>query len=392
MPMLKKLSLILLTLLLHTATSMAGNSMPIIAYMGVPNNKSTDAAFKDFRECGFDVSLYGYSSLDQLITACRVAARHGVLVLGHCPETHKQPEYAARQLMKEEGFFGYVLQDEPSADRFRELQKEITRLKSVDKSHCFYINILPYYTDWILKLTKTKTYMEYVRMASATDCQQISFDYYPIEHKGLRVDWYYNLEMIRDESMRTGKPFWGFVLSVPHATYPQPTMGSLRLQIYANLAYGAQAIQYFTYWTPQPTKEYDYHNGPITAAGKKTSTYSLVQKMNRELRPIADLFYKARVTSVNHIGHKSKGTTLLSTMPKGIHELKCSGLNGAIVSQFSKAGRQYVAIVNKDYLSPITLSIKTDSGVVRVKKDMTTEKPATKYKIGAGDILLFRTN
>lgn len=364
--------------------------MPIIAYMGVPNTKTTDANFKDFRDCGFDVSLYGYASLDQMITACRTAARHGVKVLGHCPETHNTPELAARRLMQEEGFFGYVLQDEPSAPRIRELQKEIERLQTVDTKHCFYINLHPYLTDWILTHTKTKSYEEYLRIASATGCQQMSFDHYPIRREGINPDWYYNLEMIRAESIRSGKPFWAFVLSVPHGSYPQPTMASLRLQIYSNLAYGAQAIQYFTYWTPEVTKDYDFNNGPISQQGQKTRTYSLVQKMNRELRPIANLFYNAQVTAVNHIGMTSKGTIGLVLSPKNISNMKVSGKQGAVVSQFTKGGHHYMAVVNKDYLNSMTLSLKAARGVVRVNKDMTTAKPSTSYKVGAGDIIIFR--
>ena len=58
-------------------------------------------------------------------------------------------------------------------------------------------------------------------------------------------------------------------------------MGSLRLQVYANLAYGAKGIQYYTYWTPKAHDNYDYHDGPISYTGEKTKTYSLVKSMNR---------------------------------------------------------------------------------------------------------------
>lgn len=388
--MFRKLFVILILFTMHVAVIKADDSMPIIAYMGVPNTKTSDANFKDFRDCGFDVSLYGYSSLNQLIEACRVADRNGVKVLGHCPETHDLPEHSASILMNEKGFFGYVLQDEPSGERIIELDKEIRKLKSVDDKHCFYINLLPFYTDWILKLTKTKTYEDYLKTATATSCRQISFDHYPVTHKGLRKDWYYNLEMVRNESLRTKKPFWGFVLSVPHSEYPQPTLATLRLQAYTNLAYGAQAIQYFTYWTPKPTSKWDFHNGPISQDGKKTDTYYLVQNMNKELRPIADLFYKAEVTSVNHLARVPAHTKRMTSMPANITNLKTDGAQGAIVSQFKKNGKHYMAVVNKDYLNPMNLYIKTKNGVVKINKDLTEVTPADTYKVDAGDIILFR--
>lgn len=369
---------------------LAQDTMPILAYIGVPNYKTSDTQFRDFKDCGFDVSLYFYDSLDQLVTACRTAARQGVRIIGNCPEIYDQPEQAAKRLKNEPGFFGYMIKDEPSGPRIKDLQQDIARLKSVDNSHCFYINLYPYVADWILPITKTKTYEEYLRIASSTDCQQLSFDHYPVWKQGLSVEWFHNLEMVRNESLRTKKPFWAFVLSVPHIQYPQPTIEALRLQVYSNLAYGAQAIQYFTYWTPQPTKQYDFHNAPISRDGKKTDTYYLVQKMNRELRPIADLFYGAKVTNVRHIGSHPTGTKALRTTPTNINKLKVEGANGALVSEFIKGGHKYLAIVNKDYQRPIKLTIELKKGVVKVNKNLTTERPSTIYKIPAGDILLFR--
>lgn len=384
----QKIYAILLAILLSN-TTMAQDTMPIIAYIGVPNDRTSEVNYQDLRDCGFDVSLHGYASLTQLIEACHVAEKHGVRILGHCPETHLQPEFAARQLINEPGFFGYVLQDEPSAPRITELEREIERLKSVDTTHCFYINLNPYYGKWILDIIKTKTYEEYVQIAAETSCRQISFDFYPVTDKGLRWGWFYNLEVIRAESLRSGKPFWGFVLSVPHILYPQPTLASMRLQAYTNLAYGAQAIQYFTYWTPEPTTEYDFHNGPISVDGYKTETYDLVRQMNTELRPIANLFYGAKVTDVSHIGIIPKRAKALKKAPTNIRYIKAEGKWGAVISQFTKDKNQYMAIVNKDHQNTLTLHIKSNDKVVRINKNMTSEKITNTYTIQPGDILLF---
>lgn len=365
--------------------------MPIIAYIGVPNDKSTDEHFNDFSKCGFNVSLHGYASLAELIEACDVAQRHGVRILGHCPETHLTPEKAAARLKDHRGFFGYVLQDEPSAQEIVQLQKEIVRLRKVDDQHCFYINLLPYYDKWILAHTKTKTYDEYLDAAVSTSCQQLSFDYYPVTKKGLRDTWYYTLEAVRRRSLRAGLPFWGFVLSVPHAVYPQPTMATLRLQVYANLAYGAQAIQYFTYWTPQPEAENDYHNGPIDRNGRKTDTYQLVKRMNAELRQVSPLFLNAKVLSVGHLGHVPHGAQRQQVMPVNLRALKATAPKGALVSQFQKDGHRYMAIVNKDYTAPMRIDIKARNSRPRhITKDLREEPIGSRYTVGPGDILLFK--
>lgn len=390
--MLRRLFLILLT---YFVVSDVYCQMPIIAYMGVPNDKSSEKNFKDFADCGFNVSLYGYSSLSQMIAATRISQKYGVKILGHCPETHHTPEKAAALLKNNPGFFGYVLQDEPSAQQIDKLQKEIKSLKTVDSSHCFYINMFPYYGDWILKHTKTKNYADYIKKAFSTDCMQMSFDFYPITRKGMRDTWYWNLEKIRNESLKTQKPFWGFVLSTPHDDYPSPTIGSLRLQVYSNLAYGAQAIQYFTYWTPEANIDgHDYHDGPIDNAGNKTKTYALVQSMNKELKQIAPLFYNGEVVSVHHLGKNIPvGTTRMKGLPVNLSSLKIVNKKGCILSTIKYENHLYLCVVNKDYKESISLLLSAKNNIpVKIEKNLTTQPLQNKYSIEPGDIAIFKLN
>lgn len=364
--------------------------MPIIAYWGVPEAYTSEASFRTFSECGFTVSLFPYSSVEKLSKACQTASKFGVRILGGCPEIGKQPAKVAQTLRSEKGFFGYFMQDEPSAAEIRLRQKEIETLRRTDSTHCFYINLLPYYADWVLPALKAKDYPDYLRVASATHCQQLSFDYYPIETTGIRENWYHNLEMVRRESVNSGKPFWGFVLSMPHAKYPQPTMASLRLQVYANLAYGAQAIQYFTYWTPDPNPTYDFHDAPIGRDGRKTKTYALVQQMNQELRSVARLFYGARITSVAHLGVVPQGTSK-ANLPPNLRSLRISSAKGAVISQMEKNGHTYLAIVNKDYKKKMKVYLKAGNTTPRhLTKQLQEEPTKSAYTVGAGDILLFR--
>ena len=378
--------------------SAADTEMPVIAFNGVPAAQMSDAHFRTFSECGFSVSLSPYPSLDLLVKACRYADKYGVKVLGNCPEMASNPVSAAQVLKHEKGFFGYYLQDEPSVPEIHQRQKEIERLMTVDTTHVFYINLYPCYReDWIQSATKARTYPEYLKAASATSCRQLSFDFYPVMTTGLRSMWYHNLEMVRRESLASGKPFWGFVLSVPHDVpftpgtyYPTPTAGALRLQVYSNLAYGAQAIQYFTYWTPAPGR-FNYHDAPVDMNGQKTATYAVVQQMNSELRPVARLFYEASVLTVHHLGDIPQGTTRQSVMPDNIRSLKISGRHGAVISQLEKDGRRYLAIVNKDHERSMTVRIRTRNNVSRhLTKTLEEELMKSSYTVKAGDILLFR--
>lgn len=393
------LFLLLLALNYSPADAQQSEEMPIIAFSGVPYWMSSDEHFRTFSECGFTVSLFSYPSLDMLVKACRFADKYGVRVLGKCPEMVSKPQLAARTLQQEKGFLGYYLQDEPSTPEIPLRQREIERLRSTDSTHVFYINLHPYYHDsWIEPTLKVKTYPEYLRAASATTCKQLSFDFYPIMTSGIRPTWYHNLEMVRHESLASGKPFWGFVLSVSHDVpytpdtyYPIPTIGALRLQVYSNLAYGAQAIQYFTYWNPKEGEGFHYHDAPVSFDGKKTKTYALVQKMNRELRTISKLFYGANIVSVHHLGTIPQGTTRQTVMPTNIRSLKTVGKPGAIISQLEKDGHQYLAIVNKNHEKRMTVRIKSRNEEPRHLTKMLEEEPMkSSYTVNAGDILLFK--
>jgi hypothetical protein len=233
-------------------------------------------------------------------------------------------------------------------------------------------------------------YKQYLKQASAIGLPFISFDFYPIRDFGIRETWYSCLEDVRHESLRTGKPFWAFALCTPHCDYPQPTIESLRLQIYSNLAYGAQAIEYFTYWTPKPTDEWNFHDAPISIDGRRTKNYPLVKRMNQELRGLLPLFDKAEIQTVNHMVKIPEGTTKLKRIPTNIKKLKITGRQGAIISTFKKNGHLYMAVVNKDYQSDMELYISAKRNVTMLTKQLKETTIRTNYKIGGGDMLIFK--
>lgn len=392
------LIIILLAIFPILLNSHSKSEMPIIAYMGVPDAQTSEENFKTLSECGFTVSIYPYKNVDRLVSACRIAEKYGLKILGSAPEMESAPVKAAMKLKGEKGFYGYFIKDEPDALQIADLQKTIKKLKSIDDTHCFYINLQPYtHPGWVSGSMKVDTYPEYLQIASQADCQQISFDHYPIVKSGLRETWYNNLEMVRKESIRTKKPFWAFVLSVPHTTpysdYPTPTMASLRLQIYSNLAYGAQAIQYFTYWNPGKNEGYNYHDAPVSTEGKKNKTYFLVQKMNKELKSIARLFYGARVTNVAHIGVIPEGCKKVQGAILNIKSIISKGKCGFLVSQFEKEGHKYMAVVNKDYNNPSKIEIKVrNNKPQKINTDLSTMAIQNRYTVPAGGMLIFKLN
>jgi hypothetical protein len=294
------------------------------------------------------------------------------------------------RLKNHPALYGYFLQDEPWPKDISETKRRYQAMAKQDTKKPTYVNLLPNYGDGMPREIKMPPYKQYLQQTSAIGLPFISFDFYPIMKSGIRNTWYSCLEDIRQESLHTNKPFWAFALCTPHCDYPQPTIESLRLQIYSNLAYGAQAIEYFTYWTPKPTDEWDFHDAPISINGHRTRNYKLVKQMNQELRDLLPLFDKAEVLTVNHMIKIPEGTTKLQRTPTNIKKIKIIGRQGAIISTFKKDGHLYMAIVNKDFLSDMELYISAKKNVTMITKQLKETTAKSKYKIGGGDILIFK--
>ena len=180
------------------------------------------------------------------------------------------------------------------------------------------------------------------------------------------------------ESERTGKPFWAFALSTAHMEYPVPTMGQLRLQMYSNLAYGAQALQYFTYWNPG-TETWDFHQAPVNQQGLRSRAYEEVRTLNQELQRRAAVFMGCRVLSVRHLGAEiPQGTRRLDTLPPHFLQIDSRG-RGALVSHLVNGNLNYVVIQNTSPNRGICVDIRTDSQVKRLRTD-GTEVQASLYE------------
>ncbi len=366
--------------------------IPILAYGGIPDSYSNSQRYKEFKEAGFDICIesYGGIPLNRLVKKLNDAQSANIKLILASNLFKTAPQEAISQLKGHPALYGYYLYDEPKPTDLEMIANVHKSIRRIDTVTPCYMNLLPDYGPQSRQNHGITSYQDYIRQASSLGLQQLSFDHYPITTTGIRKTWFENLEIIRDESVRTKKPFWAFVLCTPHYIYPQPTLGSLRLQIYSNLAYGAKGIQYFTYWTPAPYGNYDFHDGPIDRDGKKTVTYSLVKEMNAELRSILPLFDNSEVLSVGHLLDIPEGCQRATTLPKKVTRLKVKGKCGALVSILRNDGHDYLAVVNKDFENPLQLQIKVSKSVVRITKELKEEAVKTAYTIQEGDIMLFR--
>ena len=87
----------------------------------------------------------------------------------------------------------------------------------------------------------------------------------------LKERWYETLEIASSFARRRKVPMYAFALATSHGRYPVPTKAHLRLQMYSNLAHGAQLLQYFRYRAVAPW-------------AKRSALFELIREMNQEIQ------------------------------------------------------------------------------------------------------------
>jgi hypothetical protein len=369
--------------------------LPVLAWGGPPAAQTTVERYRELADCGFTHNYSGFPNADAMVKALDVAQAANIKLFINCPELTTDPEGTARRFKNHPAIGGYYLRDEPSAALFSELAKWAKRIQSEDPHHPCYINLFPTYAT--PEQLGTATYREHVeRFLKEVPVPILSFDHYPVVAQGvsvsLRGDWYENLEIISAAARKAGTPFWAFALAVAHNPYPIAETPHLRLQVYSNLAYGAQGIQYFTYWTT-PSDTWNFHEGPIRIDGKRSPVYDRVREVNREVHALGGLFLGAEVVSVGHTGALIPAGTR-AYQPEGpVKSLTTTGM-GAVVSSLKKGSRRTLLVVNRDVNAPMPLEVRFDppADVRAVKKDGTAGEPIrSDYRadLGPGDAAIF---
>ena len=359
----------------------SAGEFPIMAWIGVPEAETTVERFKELKESGININFSVYSSIEAVEKALDVAHEAGVKLMPSFPELKSEPEKSAERLMKHPALAGYHLTDEPGAGSFPELGAWVKRIQSVDKEHGCYINLFPNYAgaqtllgnDYELAPGDDPYAIHVELFLKEVPVPFISFDHYPVvEENGvrtLRSGWYKNLEIIADASKKSGLPFWAFALAIAHTPYPIPTVAELKLQMFSNLAYGAQTLQYFTYWHPGDNTPWDFHDSPINLDGSRTIVYDRIKTVNKEIHSLSGVFLGAELESVWHTGSQiPDGTRPIDKLPEQIKSLD-TGDGNAIVSILKNKDKRYIIVVNRDFHAPLTLNIKTNNKVRKVLKD-----------------------
>lgn len=403
------------------AWAAVGAELPILGWWGVPFEKVTVERYRQAKDAGFTHLMQWAPDLDGSVKALDAARAAGIRLLLHSPCIEgEHPETAVRVLRNHPGLGLYHLTDEPVAAKLPALGVRAKRIMAEDPVHPCYLNWCGVVGMDPMVWYGTPDYRSYIAISRReVPIPMISFDKYPVFADAakvgplpfrrtadtcLKTNWYETLEIVRDVSRREKVPFWAFALSTSHKiggnayfpsghAYPAATVGGMKLQQYSNLAYGAQGLQYFTYWGFGKS-DMNFHDAPMTLAGEETFVMDRVRAVNAELQARAFVFVGADAKEVWHAGKSIPPSTRplpKDGLPKGVLSLALDGR--AVVSHLVNGRTSYLMVVGGELHREVTLKIRLADGVLRVRTDGTcvpAKRHAEEYVLSTGDAEIFK--
>ncbi len=353
----------------------------VMAYSGPPPGQITEARFREIAEAGIDVICPGNGAFDgpanlKILDLAQKAGirvapfdmRAGMLI--YIPDgtvgNDSIPDMV-RDYKDHPAMAAYCLRDEPNAEMFPDLAESRAKFQKLDPVHEPIINLFPGYGS--PAQFGVPDFRGYIReFLEQVQPAFLSYDHYPFREPQLgdTTDWYGDLKIVSEEAHRADTPFWIIIQSEGIHDYLRvPSRAEIFWQANTSLAYGAQGIMWFTYWTPQPDQNltdiedgfkppyYEHHyNAMIDINGNRTEIYDYVREENAFLHLAGNALLGWNHVDTIHfkngeqVGQKSE----LSANPKG----KDFNL---VVGTFEKAELRRVLIVNDDLVASARFSL-----------------------------------
>jgi len=364
--------------------------LPIMAWAGIPESETNMERFLELKEMGININLSNYPNADAMQKALDLAQQAGIKMITSCPELKSETEKTVNRFMNHPALAGYFLRDEPVRKDFAALGEWAREIEALDKKHFCFVNLIASIHPTLTEALGTASYADYLKtFVSEVPTQLLSFDFYPILTSGIHEWWYKGLEVVSEETQKMGKPFWAFALASSYnELHPVPAVPALRLQLYSNLAYGAQGLEYWAYWMSQGLR-----SAPIGADGKRTVVYDRIKTVNQEIQNLAGVFVGAKVISVKHTGVViPRGTAQLTSLPYAVKVFETEG-SGALVSTLENGPVSYFLVVNRDLEKSMPYTILGDETLKKVLRDGSIVK-ANRYansgELEPGDMVVFQ--
>jgi hypothetical protein len=250
----------------------------------------------------------------QLAIAEHYGVRAQLVISGHQPQNNlffpqaatwpNPPDVPAvnaliDQFKQSPAAYSYFIIDEPSANRFGHLAEIVAYIRERDPAHLAYVNLFP--PDEITTDLGTANYADYLKEFIRTvNPALLSYDSYNLFANNDRSLFLGNMQTVARAAAQAGIPFMAIVQGSKFGSnWRLPSAGELRFVTNAPLAFGAQGISYFNYWTPLGPSAGGIAPHPD---GTPTSMYAALHTLSPQFKAVS-----AQLRALQWIGTYLKG-------------------------------------------------------------------------------------
>ncbi len=197
------------------------------------------------------------------------------------------------------------------------------------------------------------------------------------------TEYFHNLEVFRDMSLRTGVPFLNTVLMTGHFRYREVTENDFRWQLYTSIAHGADGIMGYFFYNRRMTGRYGL--APIDEHYERSSQFEKVARINRTFhKTYGSLIPKLKLEKVWH-AKKSFANYPLFCEEEDENLIYVEAAHEAIVSRFRhQDGTLYYSITNNSQTeaNQCYLYFRKGLNVIDVCGLQWEEVPEAEYHMG----------
>ena len=377
-----------------------------MGYRGPKNHMATLETFQKLAEAGINIITVETDEgpfMHQLDLAEQVGMKCIPVVWPYAeaydrdPENYKGLDEIINSLKDHPATFAYHIYDEPSTVLIPSLKLRKEKIESLDSEHPVYINLGPEASAESLGVNDYQTYVEsFIRYCNL---KFLSYDMYPCRPEGdpdypdgIVCYWWKCNEIVTRLTKQYGIPWWGFAASCwideEKNLYAKPTLENLRLQVYTNLAYGAQVIQYFVILQYGGT---DY--APLMLDGTWTPAYDTLKEFNTELHRRGWVFDGCQADEVRHTNHPPYWSKRLcdADFPPEITALSTD--QDALIGFITNRDNKYVTVANKSLKDKMRVDAVFTDMVYTIARDgiFCEQQPGpAQFLLDEGDMLVIK--
>jgi len=264
--------------------------------------------------------------------------------------------------------FGFHVGDEPGAD-MKQAFFECYRVQKEIAPHLHpFANLLPFFPG-IETRAGTDTWANYLdEYVQESHAALISYDCYAQMNPGQSGwhNYYENLQLYREASLRNGVPFWNTILSVGHFRYRCPNLDEIRWQFNTTIASGAHGLLWFFYYMRRPHD--NYRLSPVDEHWERTDTYYNIRRVQKNFhRHYGALFTRLVSTRVTFYPKAWGGGETFT--PNGLVSRVLPDVEGhpVLIGEFTDIeGRRYIMLVNNSLTDNANVGITFPGKDVRV--------------------------